>query len=103
MQMMIEPAVPGDFLGGYEDDTNFLGDLVLGREGLGAIFIEELSPGVRTFWEIASLLSTGACVYHGYKRNHGSIGWAIGWGLVGGLFPVISVGIAAAQGFGKAK
>lgn len=51
----------------------------------------------------AMLLSTAGTVlgaYHGYKRND-SIGWAIGWGLLGGMFPIFVLPIAAAQGFAK--
>lgn len=51
-------------------------------------------------WRAASLISCGVCTYHGYKRN-GTVGSAILWALAGGIFPVISVAIAAAQGFGK--
>lgn len=47
-----------------------------------------------------SLVGTGAGAYHGFKRNN-SLGWAIGWALLGGLFPVITLSVAAAQGFGK--
>ena len=46
-------------------------------------------------------LSVGASAYHGYKRNHGSLGWGVAWGALGGLFPVITPAIALAQGFGK--
>lgn len=52
-----------------------------------------------------SLLSTaGVAVgaYHGYKRNN-SIGWAIGWALLGGAFPFIAIPVAFAQGVGKRK
>lgn len=38
--------------------------------------------------------------YHGYKRNR-SVGWAIWWGLMGALFPIFTIPIAIAQGFGK--
>jgi hypothetical protein len=48
-----------------------------------------------------SLASAGAGAYHGYKRNHGSIGWAIWWSFMGGLFPIFTPAIALAQGFGK--
>jgi len=51
----------------------------------------------------ALLLSTAGTVlgaYHGYKRND-SVGWAIGWGLLGGMFPIFVVPIAVAQGYGK--
>jgi hypothetical protein len=43
--------------------------------------------------------SVAASAYHGYKRNQ-SIGWAVWWALMGGLFPVITPAIAVAQGFG---
>lgn len=46
--------------------------------------------------------ATGACAYHGYRRND-SVGWAIGWALLGGVFPVIAVPVALAQGFGRPK
>lgn len=49
-----------------------------------------------------SLASAGASAYHGYKRND-SVGWAVAWGLLGGIFPVITPAIALAQGFGKRK
>lgn len=61
--------------------------------------------GMSTFgllWTAASIAGTAGGAYHGYKRNK-SIGWAIGWGLLGGLFPIIVLPLAAAQGFGKPK
>ena len=53
-------------------------------------------------WAILATASLGASVYHGYKRNS-SVGWALWWGLMGGLFPVVTPAIAVAQGFGKKK
>lgn len=53
-------------------------------------------------WRLLSIASTAACAYHGYKRND-SVGWAVGWALLGGMFPVITPAIAVAQGFGKKK
>lgn len=44
----------------------------------------------------------GAAAYHGYRRNS-SVGWAIGWGLLAGLTPPITLGIAIAEGFGKPR
>ncbi len=38
---------------------------------------------------------------HGYRRNNSSIGWAIGWGLLGAVTPFMTTGIAFAQGFTK--
>ena len=56
--------------------------------------------GVRT--STIYMAGAGAAAYHGYKRNN-SIGWALVWGLLGGLSPLITNGIALAQGFGKRK
>ena len=47
-----------------------------------------------------AVVGTAAGAYHGYKRT-GSTGWAIGWALAGGLFPIITIPVALAQGFGK--
>jgi len=52
-----------------------------------------------TFDWIRALIA-GAATYHGYKRNQ-SIPWAIGWFALGSIFPVPTIAIAAAQGFGK--
>ena len=68
--------------------------------GLGAD-----DTGTKTFetaWTVASVASSAAGAYHGYKRNK-SVGWAIWWALMGGIFPIITPAIAVAQGFGKEK
>jgi hypothetical protein len=56
----------------------------------------------RMVWGTLATASFAASVYHGYKRND-SVGWAIGWGVLGALFPVITPTIAVAQGFAKPK
>jgi hypothetical protein len=48
------------------------------------------------------LVGSSTGIYHGYKRNN-SVGWAIGWGIFGGLFPVVALPVMAIQGFGKPK
>jgi len=53
-------------------------------------------------YAIASVAGTGIGAYHGYKRND-SVGWAIVWALLGGLFPVVVIPVAYAQGIGKQK
>ena len=58
------------------------------------------SPDYATAWSIAATASMAAGAYHGYKRN-GSVGWALWWGLMGGMFPIITPVIAVAQGFGE--
>lgn len=55
--------------------------------------------GIHKVLSIAGL-ATG--VFHGYRRNR-SIGWALGWGLLGTMFPYITIPVALAQGFGKPK
>jgi hypothetical protein len=48
-----------------------------------------------------SIAGMGLGAYHGYKRNHDSIGWGIGWGLLGGVFWPITIPISLVQGLGK--
>lgn len=64
--------------------------------------VGEMDPTARAVWGMASTVSMAASAYHGYKRNQ-SVGWALAWGLMGALFPVITPVIAVAQGFGKRK
>lgn len=40
---------------------------------------------------------------HGYRRNRGSVGWAIAWGVAGTLLPLPTTGVALLQGYGKKK
>lgn len=54
----------------------------------------------KPLWRMASLAGTVAGAYHGYRRNN-SFGWALVWGLLGGIAPVLVVPIAVAQGFGQ--
>jgi hypothetical protein len=58
--------------------------------------------GTMALWGLLSAASVGVSAYHGYKRND-SVGWALGWGFLGGLFPVVTPAIALAQGLGKRK
>lgn len=69
---------------------------------LGGLGAEGEPLKISPVWALLSTASMAASAYHGYKRNE-SIGWAVGWGLLGGLFPVIVPTIAVAQGFGKRK
>lgn len=70
-----------------------------GLAGLGEM--PTLSPGVARLLRVLGIVGTGVGVYHGYKRNRGSVGWALGWGLLGAFFPVIVIPVAFAQGLGK--
>jgi len=55
------------------------------------------------FYSALGVVGGAAGIYHGYRRNRGSVGWALGWGFVGSVFPVIALPIMLAQGFGKRK
>ncbi len=37
-------------------------------------------------------LATGYAAIRGYERNDGSLGWGLGWGALGFLFPVPAAG-----------
>jgi hypothetical protein len=49
-----------------------------------------------------SVAGAGLGAYHGYKRDN-SIGWAIGWAILGATFPIVTIPVAIAQGFGQPK
>lgn len=51
---------------------------------------------------VVSVAGGAAATYHGYKRTR-SVKWAILWGLLGSTFPIVTNGVAVAQGFGKPK
>lgn len=51
---------------------------------------------------VATIAAAGAATFHGYRRNN-SIGWALWWGLMGTIFPVVTTVIGLAQGWGKRK
>lgn len=65
------------------------------------VLIPPMSPAA-LFWSLLATAAAGASAYHGYKRND-SLGWAIVWGLLGGIAPIITVPVALAQGFGTRK
>lgn len=69
--------------------------------GLGGAGLGNVQTGLTIFSWLATA-SMAASAYHGYKRND-SIGWAVGWAILGGIFPIITPAIALAQGFGKRK
>jgi hypothetical protein len=55
-----------------------------------------------TVWSVVGTAGAAASAYHGYRR-HGTVGAAIGWGLLGAIFPIFTIPVAFAQGFGKRK
>jgi hypothetical protein len=65
----------------------------IGDDGSMSIFDRVRSPSGRT-------LVAAAAAFHGYRRS-GKVLLALGWGLLGYLFPVATPVVAVAQGFGK--
>ncbi len=72
------------------------------RRGLAEVPDVNL-PKISPAWVALSTVSMALSAYHGYKRNN-SVGWALAWGFLGAMFPVIVPTIALAEGYGeKAK
>src|SRR5262249_12974818 len=59
-------------------------------------------PNATMLLGLLDTASMAASAYHGYKRNN-SVGWALWWGLMGSLAPVLTPVVAVAQGFGKPR
>jgi len=78
--------------------------LSAGTQGVGTLSQDtdtsSRSTLYKVLWGALGVAGTAISAYHGYKRNK-SVGWAIWWGLMGGIFPVVTVPVAFAQGFGK--
>lgn len=75
--------------------------------GVGALAqatepMSDVDRGAWLIWSGLGVVGGALGVYHGYKRNN-SIGWGIWWGLMGSMFPIITLPLAFAQGFGKRK
>ncbi len=80
--------------------------------GLGGLFgynAYALTPGIGDLGDsmmfvrgLLSIAGLGLGAYHGYRRNN-SVGWAFGWGALGALFPIVTLAVAAGQGFAKRK
>lgn len=51
--------------------------------------------------QLIILASTAVSAYHGFKRNHESVPWGFGWGILGAMFPIITPVVAFAQGYAK--
>lgn len=51
---------------------------------------------------VAGLAGAGMGIFHGYKRT-GSAWGAVGYGLLGGVLPVVGIPVMLIQGFGKKK
>lgn len=80
-----------------------LSNLAGTADGLGAEPNQNSGSNLyRGLYGIASAASSLGLAYHGYRRND-SVGWAIVWALVGGMFWPVGWGVALAQGYGEPK
>ena len=65
-------------------------------------------PGSSAWWKwfvaLTGVVGAGALAYHGYSRTQ-SAPVAIGWGILGAIFPanLVAGGVALSQGFAKRK
>jgi hypothetical protein len=59
-------------------------------------------PGL-SFWGVVGTVSGLVSGYHGYHRNNGSVGWGVGWFVLGYVFPIITPAVAFWEGYGKPK
>jgi len=84
---------PNDF--GLEEGMMGLGEPTDSSAPSSSIFE---SPA----YQALGVVGMGVGAYHGYKRNN-SVGWAVGWAILGGMFPIIVIPVAFAQGIGKPK
>lgn len=95
----------------HKDDSNadkiprpgapeFIGDYVATGDGAAVSAIDKVDDAVHS--GAGRSVAMAANAWHGYRRN-GSIGWALGWAILGYAAPVITTVIATAQGFGHKK
>lgn len=62
----------------------------------------EAPTWLRVGWGVLATASMAASAYHGYKRNK-SVGWAVWWGAMGFIAPILAPVVAVAQGYAKPK
>lgn len=75
-----------------------------GLRGLGALNdAVEYPIGSAIGFTMLSLASGIASAYHGSRRYPRRVWPAVGWGVMGMIFPVITPVVAVAQGYGKPR
>lgn len=94
-----------DTFDGFSGSPDGLGR-AFGEDAPAPVLLDNSNTALRrtlaVSYALAGVAGTAIGAYHGYKRND-SVGWAIGWALLGGLVPVIVIPLAFAQGIGKRK
>jgi len=92
-------------LGGIGASPDGLGMTVRSFGDDAQVIAAEPSPARKALmvaYALAGVAGAAIGAYHGYKRND-SVGWAIGWSILGSLFPVVVIPVAYAQGIGERK
>ena len=80
--------------------SNLFAPQAVAADGASTGQVAPYSYGMETFASGVAIAGTALGAYHGYKRTE-SLGWTLGWALLGGLFPIITIPVALAQGFGR--
>lgn len=110
----MRPTIKGCGPGGRpcSGATSLPVQMVSGLGGLGTLAFTRLGseatidkPTTRILLGYAVIGTIGGLFsgYHGYKRNRSSVGAAIGWGVLGFFFPLITGVVALAQGYAEPK
>jgi len=87
--------------------VDLFGPLPVPARSLGTVTDDLISSPAMHFYLTArawlSPIIIGASAYHGYKRNHESYGWGVGWATLAVFAPFLTGAFMLAQGFGKPK
>jgi hypothetical protein len=70
--------------------------------GLGHTAYHHVGDTSSSAVSLARTAAVGAAAFHGYRRNK-SVLWAVIWAVLAGVSPLVTTGVAVAQGFGKPK
>lgn len=72
-------------------------------EGMMQSAFARENRSIAAAWVGVAAVSSVASAYHGYRRHRGSVGAAVGWGLLGFVFPIITPVVALAEGYAQPK
>jgi len=77
----------------------------LNQRSIATLGVPASIPTVESGLKSAGIFALGAFVggYHGYKRSGGKGLQTAGYALAGGIFPLITTGVALFQGYGKRR
>jgi hypothetical protein len=70
--------------------------------GLGHTAYHHVGDTSSSAISLVRTAAVGAAAFHGYRRNK-SVLWAVIWAVLAGISPLVTTGVAVAQGFGKPK